>query len=128
MVTSARFPPAAPIDADLGRNALTVHDVVIGDVWVCSGQSNMELSMSRVRPAYGREIADARNPMIRQFLVPQDTTSTVRKAISRPGDGNPRTPSPFSIFPLRVIFCPGAVREIQCPYRYHQYEPRRLSR
>jgi sialate O-acetylesterase len=72
MVALGPFHAGGPYEMQIvGRNALTVHDVMIGDVWVCSGQSNMELSMDRVSPAYGREIADARNPMIRQFLVPQ---------------------------------------------------------
>ena len=49
---------------------ITVRNVVFGDVWVCSGQSNMELWMGRVSEKYLDVIADAENPMIRQFLVP----------------------------------------------------------
>lgn len=54
-----------------GSDSTTVHDVLVGDVWVCSGQSNMELPMRRVRPRYPEEIAHATNGMIRQFAVPQ---------------------------------------------------------
>ena len=54
-----------------GRDSVTVHDIMIGDVWVCSGQSNMELPMKRVSPIYGADIANSANPYIRQFLVPQ---------------------------------------------------------
>jgi len=43
---------------------------MIGDVWVCSGQSNMELNMQRVSPLYGAEIAASENPYIRYFEVP----------------------------------------------------------
>ena len=72
MVTLGPLSAGGPFVMQIaGHNALTVRDVMIGDVWVCSGQSNMELPMARVSPAYRREIADARNPMIRQFLVPQ---------------------------------------------------------
>jgi sialate O-acetylesterase len=55
----------------IASNSVTISDVMIGDVWVCSGQSNMELSMTRAQPLYGREIAESTNPSIRQFLVPQ---------------------------------------------------------
>ena len=52
-------------------NVLTVKDIMIGEVWVCSGQSNMELTMKTVRPIYEDEIANAQNPFIREFTVPQ---------------------------------------------------------
>ncbi|RZK61599.1 MAG: sialate O-acetylesterase, partial [Hymenobacter sp.] len=35
-----------------GSNLLTVRDVLVGEVWLCSGQSNMETPMSRVRDKY----------------------------------------------------------------------------
>lgn len=54
-----------------GRDTLTLRDILFGDVWVCSGQSNMELPMKRVRPLYEAAIAQSDNPQIRQFLVPQ---------------------------------------------------------
>ncbi|MDR2556939.1 MAG: sialate O-acetylesterase, partial [Bacteroidales bacterium] len=47
---------------------ITLNDILFGDVWVCSGQSNMELPVYRVLPLY--KYIDA-NPNIRQFLVPQ---------------------------------------------------------
>ncbi|MBC6992389.1 sialate O-acetylesterase [Hymenobacter sp. BT491] len=50
-------------------NHLTVKDILVGDVWVCSGQSNMETPMSRVRDRYPDAVAQANNPMIRQFNV-----------------------------------------------------------
>lgn len=53
-------------------NVVTVNDVMVGDVWVCSGQSNMELPMKRVRPIYENEIAGSENNVIREFHVPQE--------------------------------------------------------
>ncbi len=44
-------------------------DVYIGDVWVCSGQSNMETTMSRIEPRFPDEVASAYNPKIRYFDV-----------------------------------------------------------
>ncbi|MDR1345826.1 MAG: hypothetical protein LBK03_03890, partial [Bacteroidales bacterium] len=47
---------------------IILNDILFGDVWVCSGQSNMELPVYRVLPLYKYINA---NPNIRQFLVPQ---------------------------------------------------------
>lgn len=52
-------------------NTITIDDIMLGDVWLCSGQSNMELPMSRVSPKYPEEIDSANNPDIRYFEVPQ---------------------------------------------------------
>ena len=52
-------------------NTLTIKDIMIGDVWVCSGQSNMELPMKRVSWVYGTEIEKSESPYIRHFAVPQ---------------------------------------------------------
>ena len=51
-------------------NHLTIKNILIGDVWLCSGQSNMELSMVRLKDKYPAVIAAARNPNIRAFNVP----------------------------------------------------------
>ncbi len=55
----------------LASNKLTVSDILIGDVWLCSGQSNMELPVRRVRPLYEAEIAASENNYIRSFTVPK---------------------------------------------------------
>lgn len=54
----------------IASNSITIRDIMVGDVWVCSGQSNMELNMKRVSPLYGAEIANSENPYIRYFEVP----------------------------------------------------------
>jgi len=51
-------------------NAITIDNIMIGDVWLCSGQSNMELTMERASPIYEDVIANSENPFIRQFEVP----------------------------------------------------------
>ena len=52
-------------------NEITLKDVHVGDVWLCSGQSNMQIPMSRVKHMYPEEI-ESPNPHIRQFTVPQN--------------------------------------------------------
>ena len=55
---------------------ITLHDVLFGDVWICSGQSNMQMTVSLIFNGT-EEIANAGNyPKIRLFtaaLVPSDT-------------------------------------------------------
>jgi sialate O-acetylesterase len=51
-------------------NKITIQDILFGDIWVCSGQSNMELPMERLKEKYGDVIKNATNSNIRQFLVP----------------------------------------------------------
>jgi sialate O-acetylesterase len=50
-----------------GSNHISLRDILMGDVWVCSGQSNMELPMERVKEKYPDVIAHSFNPNIRQF-------------------------------------------------------------
>jgi sialate O-acetylesterase len=53
-----------------GNQKLSLTDVVVGDVWLGSGQSNMHFTMKRVKDA-PREIAAADHPAIRFFQVGQ---------------------------------------------------------
>ncbi len=62
------MPAGGPYSMQL--NELTITDILLGDVWICSGQSNMELPMDRVALRYPRYIAECNYPQIRQFLVP----------------------------------------------------------
>jgi len=58
-------------------NLITLHDILFGDVWFCSGQSNMVLPMERVKEKYPEEIAKADYPQIRNFFIP--TVSDISK-------------------------------------------------
>ncbi|WP_211337969.1 sialate O-acetylesterase [Mangrovibacterium diazotrophicum] len=49
-----------------------IDDIYVGDVWLCSGQSNMEFWMDRIKSKYADEIANSENPNIRQFKVEKD--------------------------------------------------------
>ncbi len=53
-----------------GKNTITIRDILIGDVWFCSGQSNMVLTMERVKERYPDEITAANYPEIRNFFIP----------------------------------------------------------
>src|SRR5690606_29573372 len=66
-----------------GKNTLTVNDVLLGDVWFCSGQSNMVHQMNIHDVTYARDIAEADFPQIRQFWVP-NTTNLIAPAEELP--------------------------------------------
>ena len=53
-----------------GPRSVTVKNVLVGDVWICSGQSNMEMGIGAVDRAQ-EEIAGADIPGIRLFTVPK---------------------------------------------------------
>jgi sialate O-acetylesterase len=53
-----------------GRNRIEIQDVLVGEVWICSGQSNMQWEMERSFEA-AEDIASSRNPWIRLFTVPR---------------------------------------------------------
>ena len=69
---SACLPPMAaggPHEIAIqGQNRILLRDVMIGDVWVASGQSNMEFPMRLLKDAE-KEIAAARNTSLRFLLV-----------------------------------------------------------
>jgi sialate O-acetylesterase len=55
---------------------ITLHDVLFGDVWICSGQSNMQMSVIDIFNAT-EEIANAGNyPKIRLFTVQRNWSAT----------------------------------------------------
>ncbi len=58
-----------------GKNSITLNDIWMGDVWVCSGQSNMEWTVSNSYNA-AKEISHANFPQIRHFKVPNTIAST----------------------------------------------------
>ncbi|MET0393124.1 MAG: sialate O-acetylesterase [Chitinophagaceae bacterium] len=55
-----------------GDNTIEITNILVGEVWLCSGQSNMEFIMGRLTDKYPDVIAAATNPFIRQFKVERD--------------------------------------------------------
>jgi len=55
-----------------GTNRIEIADIYFGDVWVASGQSNMQLPLERVKEKYEEEIAQANYPLIRMFTIPRE--------------------------------------------------------
>jgi sialate O-acetylesterase len=79
--------PGGPYELTLrGTNTLVVRNVLVGEVWICSGQSNMEFPVapgpSDWRLAvenYEQEVADANYPEIRMFTVTKSVAGKPQK-------------------------------------------------
>lgn len=54
-----------------GKNSIELKDILIGEVWVCSGQSNMAYLLKKSAKLYQKDIDNSDNPYIRQFTVPK---------------------------------------------------------
>ena len=59
-----------------GKNKIILKDILIGDVWFCSGQSNMVHQLNIHDVTYAKDIAEANNSQIRQFWIPTLTSLT----------------------------------------------------
>lgn len=86
------IPAGGPFDMTIaGSNTIVLHNILIGEVWVCSGQSNMEFGMwSLADSVKDKEIAAAKWPMIRLFTVAKDNAPIPR--IDCKGSWTPCTP------------------------------------
>jgi sialate O-acetylesterase len=61
-----------------GKNTITIKDVLVGEVWICSGQSNMEFQMYKTLN-FENEIKDSDYPMIRHFGVALDLSGSPKE-------------------------------------------------
>lgn len=61
-----------------GKSEITIKDVMIGEVWVASGQSNMSFSLDGVENAT-IEVSKANYPQIRLFTVPKKIALTAQE-------------------------------------------------
>ena len=71
MVTLPPMKAGGPYTMDItGKNKISLKEILIGDVWFCSGQSNMVHQMNIHDVTYAKDIADANYPQIRHFWIP----------------------------------------------------------
>ena len=83
-----------PLSVSSGTEALVLEDVVVGEVWICSGQSNMEWSVDSVDEAdAARELAD---PRLRMFTG--ERISTAQRQFDVPGSWSPATADSVGAF------------------------------
>jgi sialate O-acetylesterase len=76
--------------------SVTVKDIYSGDLWLCSGQSNMEMAMDRLYDDFSEEWELKEFPVIRHFKVPQEWDfSSPRDDLS---GGSWQTPSKETLY------------------------------
>jgi sialate O-acetylesterase len=97
------------LSARASSGAQTVVDVVVGDVWLCSGQSNMEMQVSRGLDSY-TEIQRAANDSIRLLAVAHDTSGVPLTQFRNPVKWSPATSGSVADF---SAVCFYFARELQ---------------
>ncbi|MEO8413259.1 MAG: sialate O-acetylesterase [Ginsengibacter sp.] len=67
-----------------GKNTVIFNNVLVGEVWICSGQSNMEMPIAGWGEInnYEQEIAAANYPMIRHIKIPNTISATPKEDIT----------------------------------------------
>lgn len=85
-------------------NDLTVDDVLIGDLYLCSGQSNMELMVSRTLDFFKDEVSSYSNPEIREFKVPKEYAFHGGKNDVSPSEWKKAVPGTSERFGALVYF------------------------
>jgi len=84
-----------------GSNTVTLTNLLVGEVWICSGQSNMERQLglrNGQKPIvnYEAEAASANYPSLRHFLVKQNTSTNPLSTVS--GSWNVCSPTTVTNF------------------------------
>jgi sialate O-acetylesterase len=87
----------------------SVTDVQVGDVWLCSGQSNMELTVTRSLDSRN-EIANSANDLIRVLTVPRASSPTPKEGFPMPLEWKVASPKETANFSAACYYF---ARELQ---------------
>jgi len=96
-----------------GENAIAIDDVYFGDVWIASGQSNMELPIERVKEKFPDVIAAADYPLIRQFKVEKEYDFDAPRTDFAVGEWKASTPNSVLNFSAVAFFFATAIHNSQ---------------
>ncbi|WP_369824014.1 sialate O-acetylesterase [Reichenbachiella sp. 5M10] len=97
-------------------DSITLSNLLVGDVWMCAGQSNMVHYLGVHQQRYRQEIAEANYPEIRQFLVPtnpqlQGTATDIPQGEWK--EANPENVLKFSV--VAYFFAKNLYDQYQVP-------------
>ena len=96
-----------------GDNEITLNDILIGDVWFCSGQSNMVLPMERLKEKYPYEAENDSFSEIRNFFVPTSADiNHVHDDLPPAKWVPPQALKPSSNGRVNIFFCQTALPKI----------------
>ena len=109
-IHEAGGPYELTVSDDLG-NVVAVSDIMVGAVWYCSGQSNMDLMMERVKDSYPEMISDCTDDGIRCFKL--ETSVNYHEPLTEPESGKWKKAEPNNIlsFSATAYFFARKLRE-----------------
>ena len=92
-----------------GYNEIVLKNILIGEVWVCSGQSNMEMSASWGIENGDEVVKNTMNPNIRFFSIPKLTATAPQNNVS--GNWTECTPDTMKYFSATGYFFAKRLQE-----------------
>ncbi len=97
MVHLEKLEPGGPFEMTVeGKNKIPFKNVLVGDLWICSGQSNMEMNV-RNSADFEKNIAQSKNPRIRLFTVAKNPSIAPQEQLGGTwAECNPDTVGNFS--------------------------------
>jgi sialate O-acetylesterase len=102
MVRLKRLKAGGPFTLSItGENSITITNVLVGEVWLCSGQSNMAFQLARAANA-AEAIAAAGDPFLRLYTVPRSAMDTPQT--DAPGTWKESTPDSAATFSAVAYF------------------------
>jgi sialate O-acetylesterase len=105
-------PVGGPLEVTVsGKNTITYKNVLVGDVWVASGQSNMEFTLNRANNAKD-EIAASEDSSLRMFTVRKNANYDVRQTTVG-GQWQPSNPQNSGAFSAVAYFLARQLRKEQ---------------
>ena len=78
---NANVTPATMTIRHHGEVITTIEDVLVGEVWFCSGQSNMDWKIRQLGGRYDKDVAMANHPNLRVCSIPKDMFATTPQAM-----------------------------------------------
>jgi len=100
------------LSASSASGSSTATDILIGDVWLCSGQSNMELPVSRALDSWN-QTQSADDPQLRILTVPHLSATTPNSTIEAPIKWQAVTPQTVGDFSAACYFLVRDLRRSQ---------------
>src|SRR5262249_22735040 len=93
----ARKASAQPVPLTVsGKNRISLSNVVVGEVWLCTGPSDMQTTLDEAANAK-EEIAAGDHPLIRQVIIPRTPSETPKRDVA-PRPWRPASPQTVDNF------------------------------
>ncbi|WP_395623742.1 sialate O-acetylesterase [Sphingomonas daechungensis] len=100
------------LSASSASGRVTASDILVGDVWLCSGQSNMELPVSRGLDSWN-QTQSANDPELRVVTIPHVSGSAVKATIDAPIKWQAITPQTVGDFSAACYYMARDLRRSQ---------------